>query len=90
MSFTEEIEYKSCCDIKIYPMDKQPNSICIIAYCPYFLTSFTYVNCSTGCDKPGIGSQEHNPSNNEYSDCALVYLPCTLVFDFSMLYANVF
>lgn len=81
MSFTEEIEYKSCCDINIYPRDKQPNAKCIITYCPYFLTSNACDNCCAGCNKPGIGSSVHNPSDNECSDCALVCLPCTLVFD---------
>ena len=49
--------------------------------CPYTYTQHTIDSCCIGCDKPGIGSPEHNPSDNSCSDCALFYCPCALVLD---------
>lgn len=49
--------------------------------CPYTHTEQAFDYCCIGCDKPGIGAQDHDPYNNSGSDCALLSLPCTLVAD---------
>jgi hypothetical protein len=37
--------------------------------------------CCIGCDKPGIGSNQHNPADNSNTDCAIVCCPCALIAD---------
>ena len=49
--------------------------------CPYTHSEQACDYCCIGCDKEGIGSQNHNPYNNSNSDCALICIPCTLVAD---------
>ena len=45
------------------------------------LVKETSDNCAKGCRKPGLGSPRHDPSNDKYSDCALLCSPCALVID---------
>ena len=59
---------KSCCETH-YPR------------CPYTHVKQSWDYCCIGCDKPGPGSPEHNPSNNACSDCGLLCTPCALVID---------
>jgi hypothetical protein len=50
--------------------------------CPYTHVEERFDSCCIGCDKPGIGSSEHNPGDNDCSnDCALLYCPCALILD---------
>ena len=49
--------------------------------CPYTFTAQALDNCLFGCDKPGIGSAQHNPGDNRCSDCALCCVPFTLIAD---------
>ena len=37
--------------------------------------------CCIGCNKVGIGSNNHDPSQNKCSDNALCCFPCYLVLD---------
>lgn len=37
--------------------------------------------CCIGCNKSGIGSNEHDPSENSCNDNALCCCPCALVLD---------
>jgi hypothetical protein len=46
--------------------------------------------CCIGCDKPGIGSNQHDPSNNSDKDCALICLPLCIVFDVLCFFPMVF
>lgn len=48
---------------------------------PYTLTEQACDYCCIGCDKPGLGSNAHDPYNNSCSDCALLCVPCTIVID---------
>jgi len=48
---------------------------------PNTYTEQAFAYCCIGCDKPGIGSMAHDPSNNSNSDCALCCIPCTIVVD---------
>lgn len=59
---------KSCCDTHYMR-------------CPNTFTQLAFVNCCIGCEKPGLGSNEHNPGDNDCSDCALVCCPCALALD---------
>ena len=52
-----------------------------INFKPYTFTEKAYDLCCIGCDKPGIGSSSHNPSNNSCEDNALCCLPLTIVAD---------
>lgn len=54
---------------------------CYCTFCPYTHTEKIYDLCCIGCDKPGLGSQEHDPGDNSCSDCALVCIPCALLLD---------
>ena len=47
---------------------------------PYWMSSKLCDLCLIGCDNPGIGSKDYQPSNN-CDDCALCCLPCSIVFD---------
>ena len=58
--------------------EKKSRKCCI---CPYTHVQKTFDNCCIGCDKPGIGSPEHNPGDNSCSDCSLICCPCALVID---------
>ncbi|VVU94419.1 hypothetical protein CPAV1605_141 [seawater metagenome] len=50
--------------------------------CPYWHSQERFDACCFGCDKPGIGSNEHNPSDNDCcNDCGIICLPCALVLD---------
>ena len=46
----------------------------------YFVNS-TWDDCCYGCDKPGIGAENHNPADNQCSDCALLCCPCAFICD---------
>ena len=48
---------------------------------PYFHVEQQFDYCCIGCDKPGVGSMEHNPGNNSCGDCALIFCPCALLMD---------
>ena len=48
---------------------------------PYTHTEQAMDYCCIGCDKPGIGSNQHNPGDNSDKDCALCCIPCTIVCD---------
>ena len=48
---------------------------------PYFHIQQNCDYCCIGCDKPGVGSMEHNPSNNSCNDFALCCCPCSLIAD---------
>ena len=48
---------------------------------PYTNVKKTFDLCMIGCEKPGIGSNEHDPSDNSCGDCALCCCPCALVLD---------
>ncbi len=50
-----------------------------IPYC--LLSNSTIDSCCEGCDKPGLGSKDHDPSQNSCSDCALVCYPCAIIAD---------
>lgn len=56
-------------------------SKCSITFCPYTHTEKIVDLCCIGCDKPGLGAQDHDPGDNSCSDCALVCVPCTLLLD---------
>ena len=45
------------------------------------LTEETYINCCKGCNKPGLGHPQHDPSANECADCALMCCPCAFTID---------
>ena len=49
--------------------------------CPYTHIALVTELCCIGCDKPGIGSNEHDPYDNDCSDCAIFCCPCALVAD---------
>lgn len=49
--------------------------------CPYTHVEKSMDLCCTGCDKPGIGAVDHDPSNNSCNDCALCCCPCFLIMD---------
>jgi hypothetical protein len=49
--------------------------------CPYTHSEKACDNCCIGCDKPGIGAVDHNPSDNACSDCALFCLPIDILAD---------
>ena len=61
-------------------MSNSGSAIEPLSYC--LLTNNACDLCCEGCDKPGLGSADHDPSNNSCDDCALVCLPCTLIGDF--------
>ncbi len=55
---------------------------CNCAFSSVFpLTAKTYNNCCIGCDKPGLGASNHNPSQNRISDCAFWCSPVAFVID---------
>lgn len=45
------------------------------------LVNNTIENCCIGCDKPGPGSMDHDPSQNSCTDWALCCSPCAFVID---------
>ena len=45
------------------------------------LTTTAYNNCCIGCDKPGLGASNHDPSQNSIKDCAFCCSPLTAVID---------
>ena len=45
------------------------------------LTRETYIKCGEGCNKPGLGHPQHDPSANECADCALMCCPCAFTID---------
>ena len=47
----------------------------------YTHTQQSMDNCCIGCNKAGIGSKQHDPSQNSCKDCGLCCLPCALVLD---------
>ena len=50
--------------------------------CPYTHVQERFDSCCIGCDKPGIGSSQHNPGDNDCcNDFALLCCPCALVLD---------
>lgn len=49
--------------------------------CPYTHIEKSIDLCCIGCDKPGVGSVDHDPSNNSCNDCALCCFPCNLLCD---------
>ena len=62
--------------------ESQPKSKCTCTFCPYTHTEKVYDLCCIGCDKPGLGSVDHDPGDNSCNDCALLCLPCALILDF--------
>ena len=48
---------------------------------PYTHVQQSIDNCCIGCDKPGIGSNDHDPSQNSCKDFDLCCFPCSLVLD---------
>ena len=48
---------------------------------PYTHIQQQFDYCMIGCDKPGVGSNEYNPSEKSCSDNALCCCPCGLVLD---------
>ena len=51
----------------------------IFCSCPE--TTNTHSLCCEGCEKPGLGSPEHNPYDETSSDCALLCCPCAFLKD---------
>ena len=52
----------------------------------YFpLTNETYSKCGEGCNKPGLGHPDNDPSTNECGDCALLCCPCAFTIDILIL-----
>ncbi len=49
------------------------------------LTRKTITDCGEGCDKPGVGSPNHDPYDNDCKDCAMMCCPFALVIDLIML-----
>ena len=49
------------------------------------LTHQTFVDCSEGCDKPGVGSPNHDPYDKDCGDLALCCCPCAFTIDFVSL-----
>ena len=45
------------------------------------LTRETRIKCLQGCEKPGLGHPDHDPSANECGDCALLCCPCAFTID---------
>ena len=45
------------------------------------LTRQTFVDCSEGCDKPGVGSPNHDPYDQDCSDLAVCCCPCAFTID---------
>lgn len=68
MSESPKASSKSSCSINCEP-------------CVYTHMEKALDLCCIGCEKPGIGSNEHNPADNECSDNALMCCPCALVLD---------
>jgi hypothetical protein len=48
---------------------------------PYTFTAQSCDYCCIGCDKAGIGSKHHDPSQNSCNDIALCCFPCSLLLD---------
>ena len=48
---------------------------------PYTYTERACDDCCDGCDKPGIGSKNHDPNDNSCDDCALICVGCTSILD---------
>ena len=59
----------------------EKDSKCQISICPYTHTQRAFENCCIGCEKPGIGSINPDPSRNCCSDCALLCTPFTIIAD---------
>lgn len=60
-------------------VDTQPSNCAISFVFP--LTAKAYNNCCIGCDKPGLGASNHDPSQNSILDCAFFCSPVTVVID---------
>ena len=48
---------------------------------PYTHAQQSMDYCCIGCDKPGIGSNQHDPSDNSCNDMCLCCCPCALILD---------
>ena len=53
--------------------------------CPYTHMEKSIDLCCIGCDKPGIGSNMHDPSKNSCDDCSLVCFPCAIIADIILI-----
>lgn len=58
--------------------------------CPYTCSQRACYNCEAGCDKPGLGSKDHDPSQNSCGDCDLCCLPIYIVIDTIFFIPRVF
>ena len=56
------------------------SSMCALSFV-FPLTKAAYNNCCIGCDKPGLGASNHDPSQNSIQDCAFCCSPLTFVID---------
>ena len=48
---------------------------------PYCHVQKKFDYCCIGCDKPGIGSMEHDPGNNSCDDCVYENCVCKMSCD---------
>ena len=63
-------------------MSSVSNDVTCLGKFSFFpLVNNTIENCCIGCDKPGIGAADHNPSDNSCNDCALLCCPVAFVID---------
>ena len=62
-------------------MTDTKKSCCNITFCPYTHIEKTCDLCCIGCDKPGLGSKDHNPYDNSCTDCALCCFPFAVIAD---------
>ena len=57
---------------------------------PYTHVEQSIDYCCIGCNKNGIGSKHHDPSQNKCSDNSLCCCPCYLVLDILCCFPMIF